>query len=118
VFIINDVRTLYVFTRYATVCAFSIPWSFQFGGNFAIVVVVDIKSQPNLVHELSWPNETFDEPLGSLGALSSRKPWKSIGWTMGPKKACPKTFFFATNTWVHLSFMAFNLVLKCGVLWF
>jgi hypothetical protein len=41
-------------------------------------------------------NETLNEPLSSLRALNSRKPW-IMGWTMGPKMACPKALIFCNK---------------------
>jgi hypothetical protein len=41
-------------------------------------------------------NETLNEPLSSLGALHSRKPW-IMGWTMGLEKACLKGLFFCNK---------------------
>ncbi len=97
-FIISDLGTLYVYTRYATLCVIFVPRSSRFCGNFVIITVVVLKGQPNFdfMNFLDQSNETLNEPLKNLGALNSRKPW-IISWTMGPERVGPKVLIFCNK---------------------
>jgi len=53
----------------------------------------------------------------SLGALNSRKPW-IMGWTMGPKRACPKALIFCNKN-MNSSFtfgLRFTIGMCCFVI--
>jgi len=66
---------------------------------------------------LDQSNETLNEPLSSLGVLSSRKPW-IMGWTMGPKRACPKALFFCNKDMNSslLYGLRFSIEMCCSVI--
>ncbi len=82
----------------ATLCAIYVPWSSQFGGSFAIVVIAILKNQPNLafMNFLDHSTKSLNEPLRSSRTLSSRKLW-IMGWTIGLERACLEVLIFCNK---------------------